>query len=72
MTLNPTIPTPYYLIDDTLLRRNLEILKDVKERSGAKILLAQKAFSTYAFYPLISHYLDGTTSSGLHEAYLAK
>jgi carboxynorspermidine decarboxylase len=72
MKLTPSIPTPYYLIDDTLLRRNLEILKDVKERSGAKILLAQKAFSTYAFYPLISHYLDGTTSSGLHEAYLAK
>jgi carboxynorspermidine decarboxylase len=47
------------------------ILKDVKDRSGAKILLAQKAFSTYAFYPLLASYLDGTTSSGLHEAMLA-
>jgi len=72
MYINPLIPTPYYLIDENLLTKNLEILKDIKRRSGAKILLAQKAFSSYYFYPLISKYLDGTTSSGLFEARLAK
>ena len=72
MKLTPSIPTPYYLIDEILMERNLKILKDVKDQSGAKILLAQKAFSTYAFYPLIASYLDGTTSSGLYEAILAK
>ena len=40
--------TPYFLVDEERLVRNLEILKDVSERSGAKILLAQKAFSMFA------------------------
>lgn len=71
MKLNPHLKTPYYLVDETLLIKNLEILKHVKDVSGAKILLAQKAFSMFYFYPLISKYLDGTTSSGLYEARLA-
>ena len=64
--------TPYFLVDETLIRRNLEILKDVQERAGCKILLAQKAFSMFACYPLISEYLSGTTASGLYEARLGK
>lgn len=72
MKINHALPTPYYLIDETLLIKNLKILSDIKKRSGAKILLAQKAFSTFYFYPIISQYLDGTTSSGLHEAMLAQ
>ena len=44
--------TPYYLIDEAALRRNLEILRCVRERTGCKILLAQKAFSMFAVYPL--------------------
>jgi carboxynorspermidine decarboxylase len=71
MKINPQLKTPYYLVDETRLTKNLEILKRVKEASGAKILLAQKAFSMFYFYPLISQYLDGTTSSGLFEARLA-
>lgn len=71
MKINPKLKTPYYLVDETLLKNNLELLKTVKDRSGAKILLAQKAFSMFHYYPLISRYLDGTTSSGLFEARLA-
>lgn len=64
------IPTPYYIVDETLLINNLEILKQVKDRTGCKILLAQKAFSMFSLYPLISEYLDGATASGLFEARL--
>lgn len=64
------LPTPSYVVDETLLRHNLEILKAVKDQTGCKILLAQKAFSMYHFYPLIAEYLDGTTASSVHEARL--
>ena len=63
--------TPYYLIDEAALRRNLEILRGVRERTGCRILLAQKAFSMFAAYPIIAEYLDGATASGLFEARLA-
>ncbi len=64
------LQTPYFLIDENDLLRNLKILKRVKEEAGCKILLAQKAFSSYYFYPLIGEYLDGVTASGLYEARL--
>lgn len=64
------IETPAYVVDEAKLKRNLEILKKVEEESGAKILLAQKAFSMYHVYPLIGSYLSGTTASGLYEARL--
>lgn len=66
------IPTPAYVLDEKKLIRNLEILKDVQERAGCKILLAQKAFSMFCEYPLIGTYLKGTTASGLYEARLGK
>lgn len=65
-----SVPTPSFVVEENLLRKNLAILKRVREESGAKILLAQKAFSMYHFYPLISEYLDGTTASGIYEAKL--
>ncbi len=65
------LPTPAYVVDEDKLTENLGILRRVKEQTGCKILLAQKAFSCFHFYPLISRYLDGTTSSGLFEARLA-
>lgn len=64
------VNTPAYIVDEGLLIKNLEILKSVREKTGARILLAQKAFSMYSVYPLISQYLDGTTASGLYEARL--
>ena len=63
--------TPYYLIDEAALERNLKILASVRKRAGVKILLAQKAFSAFDTYPLVSKYLDGTTASGIYEARLA-
>ncbi len=64
------VQTPYYATDERLIVKNLEILQSVKERTGCKILLAQKAFSMYSLYPKIAQYLDGTTASGLYEAKL--
>ena len=69
MRLNE-VPTPSYVIDEGKLMNNLEILKSVKEKTGCRILLAQKAFSNYCEYPLIGRYLDGCTASSLYEARL--
>lgn len=66
------LPTPVYVIDRDRLIANLEILHGVEERTGCRILLAQKAFSAYKLYPLIGQYLSGTTASGLYEARLGK
>ena len=64
------ISTPYFLVDEGLLRKNLKILREVQEQAGCKILLAQKAFSMFYAYPLIREYLAGSTASGLYEARL--
>lgn len=64
--------TPYFLVDEEKLLHNLEILREVKERSGCRILLAQKAFSMYSCYPLLAEYLDGSAASGLYEARLGR
>lgn len=62
--------TPCYVIDRDRLEDNLKVLRGVMDRTGCRILLAQKAFSCYAVYPLISKYLCGATASGLFEARL--
>ncbi|MCU9614965.1 carboxynorspermidine decarboxylase [Caldibacillus lycopersici] len=64
------LPTPSFVVDENLLEKNLKILNGVMERTGCKIILAQKAFSMFATYPLIGEYLSGTTASGLYEARL--
>ena len=64
------IKTPFFLVDEKRLVHNLEILKDLQEKAGCRVLLAQKAFSMYHTYPLIRKYLAGTTASGLYEARL--
>lgn len=64
------IPTPYYLIDENKLLRNMEIIKQVREMSGAKSVLALKCFSTWSVFDLMRQYMDGTTSSSLFEARL--
>lgn len=65
------VPSPAFVVDETRVRQNLEILADVKNRSGAKMLLALKAFSMWSLAPLIDEYLDGFCASGLWEAKLA-
>lgn len=67
-----SVETPCYVVDEQRLEENLIILADVAKQTGCKILLAQKAFSMYAVYPLIGQYLAGTTASGLFEARLGK
>lgn len=60
------VQTPAYIIKEELLEKNLHILQGVAKRTGCKILLAQKAFSMFYFYPLIGKYLSGATASGLY------
>jgi len=64
------LPTPCYVVDEGRLISNLTQLKSVAERSGCKVLLAQKAFSMYSLYPLMREFLHGTAASGLFEAKL--
>ena len=65
------IPTPCYVLDEKKLIENLQLLKSVIDRTGCKILLAQKAFSNFNLYPLVSEYISGATASGINEARLA-
>ena len=67
-----SLPTPCYLLDEAQLRRNGEILLGVQQRTGCKILLAQKAFSNFDLYPLLAPFLAGTEASGLYESRLGK
>ena len=64
------LPSPCYLVDERLLKKNLEILDYVQKKSGAQIILATKAFSMFSTFPLIGRYLKGVTSSSLFEARL--
>lgn len=66
------IPSPCFVQDEKLLEDNLKHLSQIKAATGIKILLAQKAYSQWQFYPLIAQYLDGAAASSLNEARLAK
>lgn len=66
------VKTPCYVVDEAELINNLNILDRVMMKTGCKILLAQKAFSMYSTYPLLSKHLIGTTASGLFEAKLGR
>lgn len=72
MKRETAVKTPYFLIDEERLVKNLELLKEIQEETGCRILLAQKAFSGFFAYPLMRRYLAGTTASGLCEARLGK
>lgn len=64
------VKTPSFIIDERALEKNLKILNDVKQKTGAKILLALKAYSAFSTFPLIKKYLDGVCASSPHEAKL--
>lgn len=70
--MSNAISTPCFLVDETRLVQNLEILRQVADQAGCKILLAQKAFSMFSCYPLLRRYLAGSTASGLYEARLGR
>lgn len=65
-----SVPSPCFVVDEVAVENNLQILADIQRQSGAKVLLALKAFSFYHLAPLISKYLSGTCASGLNEATL--
>lgn len=67
---NSQLPSPSYIVDKRLLKRNLEVLDSVQQRTGASILLALKGFSMWSTFPLVGEYLKGVTSSSLFEARL--
>lgn len=67
-----SLPTPSYLIDEKQLIANGKVLKNIQDRTGCRILLAQKAFSAYDCYPVMKPFLAGTEASGLFEARLGK
>ncbi len=66
------IPSPYYVVDLGLLRRNFRILGDAQKASGAKILLALKGFAMWSVFPIARPYLTGVTASSVHEARLGR
>lgn len=66
------LTTPYYLIDEIKLQRNLKIIDQLRQASGAKAVLALKCFSTWSVFDLMRQSLDGTTSSSLFEARLGR
>jgi carboxynorspermidine decarboxylase len=64
------IPSPCYVLEEELLIKNLELIKSVRQQSGADIIVALKGFSMYHTFPLLKQYLAGATASSLHEAQL--
>ncbi len=66
------VRTPAYVVDEGLLRRNLEVLDSVQRQTGCRILLALKGFSMHAVFPLVGEYLAGITASALFEARLGR
>jgi carboxynorspermidine decarboxylase len=66
------VPSPCFVVDEIAIERNLQVLQHVQEASGARVLLALKAFSMFSLAPLIMRYLKGTCASGLWEAELGR
>ena len=64
------INTPVYLLDETLIEENMRVMRYVKDRTACKMLHALKAYASFATFPTMSRYLDGTAASGLNEARL--
>lgn len=64
------IPSPSYVLEERLLRRNLELIRSVQDRAGVSIILALKGFAMWRVFPMVGRYLKGATASSLHEARL--
>lgn len=65
------VPTPCYIVEEDLLRRNLSLIRDVAERAGVEIILAFKAFALWKSFPVFREYIRHTTASSVNEARLA-
>jgi len=66
------IRTPVYLVDETLIKENMRILRYIKDRTGCRVLHALKAYASFATFPMMAGYLDGVCASGVHEARLGR
>ncbi len=66
------VPSPAFVVDEAAVRRNLAILKDVRDRAGIKLLGALKAFSMWSLGSVVAEYLDGVCASGIYEARLGR
>ena len=66
----PEIPSPCYVLEESLLRRNLTLIKSVADSSDVEIILAFKGFSMWSAFPIVREYVSGATASSLHEAQL--
>lgn len=64
-------PSPCYVMDEQLLRKNLELIKKVKDEAGVEIILAFKSFAMWKTFPIFREYVDHSTASSLYEARLA-
>ena len=65
------IPSPCYVMEEELLRRNLSLIKSVKERAGVNVILAFKAFAMWKAFPIVREYIPYSTASSKFEARLA-
>ena len=64
-------PSPCYIMEEELLRRNLNLIKSVKDRAGVEIILAFKSFAMWRSFPIFREYIDHSTASSVYEARLA-
>lgn len=65
------VPSPSYVLEESLFRKNLSLIKSIKERAGVDIILAFKAFSLWKAFPIVREYIPYSTASSIHEARLA-
>ena len=65
------LPSPCWLLEESLLKKNLECIQDIKNKTGVKVLLALKGYALWKSFPILKPYLDGCCASGLYEAKLA-
>jgi len=67
-----SLPSPCYIIEEKLLRKNLQLIQQVEQRTGVTVILALKGFASWPAFDIVSEYLSGCSASSLNEARLAK
>ena len=65
------VPSPCYVMDEKLLRKNLSLIKSVADKAGVEIILAFKSFAMWKSFPIFREYIRYTTASSVYEARLA-
>ena len=62
------VDTPIYIVEEDLLRRNLQLISEVARRADVEIIMAFKAFALWKTFPIFREYISSTTASSLPEA----